>query len=1539
MPSPHTVFAHPVGAATAPPPALFVSASTPFVGLPPSGPPPSAPPPPIPIPQGAAAALRRPSTPGSRASSRTSNRDDGSPRLSYASPPSGVSAAVSTGGPQTALSAGSRQSAVSANASARASASPDAVAPATRAGPAAPNPSLRTAAAKPYLGLQQQNSQPPYFHAVQLPRTSSLLPPPNLVSSDQNNRHTTSSTSSTTTTAATAASTLPPRSSYQNYQHQHRQQQQQQLHQHQQHQQLHQVLFQNPFNAQPIAPGGSDREELFLLPQQSRSPSQPRPNHSRSSSTNGLGDGFRALNRWSASTSSSRASANFAGRRQSSIDSFGVHTHPAPIPQLSQAQFQQEFQPLGAYGSPPRKLQKQRPSISNGSASGSRVRRLSPSPTPVPPLESLPPIIALPSLEQEVSAGTLASSDPPPAALDDARRSRRDSQLLGNPAHDSGDQSLRPGDGQYHRSHARNSSDATMTMYDRNGSAHERGHSRNRSQANKGSADTTASSKSKERSSKQPSQKAMLSRALEKANTAVQLDNARNFEGARQAYAEACDLLHQVLVRTNGEDDKKKLEAISKTYTTRIEELDDILPDQTQLGKALPSRPPGHGQREELSLYSAVNSDDEAPVRTTTFSHSSSSFRDRDSHPSPGYAPPSGHRRQPSGGAASNASATNSRFGSFSAQGGQPVLLQSAFSQPFRKDSNTLDVTPMRPMDSQYMPPPLSPRRLPPGPQSGGTSPGFPGRSDFSMPTSRLNAPEHPTFTRGHSRGNSHESISWLDPIDESGGSNASSVQSRSSSLGVQRKHFRSTSGDTEAEFDAALDDAIEAAYDEGYDAEVASLRRHPDDGEDVVARAMRKVELAKERVRESEREALELANDREKRLREQLRLEDEADPEDFFEDDNDSEEEERILEEMTRGYAIEEFSFGVQQPQKPAMPRTSDSSEFTARTWHTSTGSNPPTATTVLTTVSENGGLPSVVKVSAPLAPPPTQALPQLPPQRPGSSGVQSSGGNHENKPTDQSVRSRRLSGQNPKQLKIETTQLGKQPSGTIQPVTMGNQLANTPPLPSQQTQPPLPKATGFIAQQRQALSTGAGRTMPFKQAPSPLLPMEQFPPPTPPIPQGVASESEPRSGSPSVAKPPALRKNFSSSSLRSMKGRNVSVTNFDDGSDMSPSTPMSTHFGPLSTRLPAVPSMPTPVAAAFKDRLAPGSTGMFLFDADIHGPTSPGSLRSIRVDAPVPLEPCPTDTLLRPFWLMRCLYQTLAHPRGGYISSKLFVPRDVWRVKGVKLKNVEDKVSNCDFLTAALQKLSMVDTIDADAVLEEMQSLEGIFEQVQATLTRRLGNEVGVQSMGALFRDATGGTDGDPGSAVPRSSSVTGKSSFSWRRLRSKNSSAGLANSYAGGGSKKDASPGLFDGVRDISSASASLPMTAHPTSKPPKREVTSLQFTGPNANYMSSLAKLFDAAQVIGKPAPRACEIRTRHSTRLLTQVNPRLQTRSRARSKTPASATLTRPRSAWNSARATPRNFSPFTFADSSSRTLPSYWTNLSREGASGCSCDG
>lgn len=789
--------------------------------------------------------------------------------------------------------------------------------------------------------------------------------------------------------------------------------------------------------------------------------------------------------------------------------------------------------------------------------------------------------------------------------------------------------------------------------------------------------------------------------------------------------------------------------------------------------------------------------------------------------------------------------------------------LQSSFSRsPMRADSSSSSTGLQPPMfDSHYMPPPLSPRR-PLSPVRAPEREADPApRADFSAYTSRL-APA--AGSRGHRRDNSHESVSWLDPIEESGGSTASSVHSRSSSVGIRRKHIRAPSGETEAEFDAALDDAIEAAYNEGYepddavdpgDSGMGAYRE--ENADDAMASVFKRVELAREAVRASEREAMIWASEREKRLRLQQEEEDEMarlqeheqeqqgqGMEDFY-DGNTSDEEERFLEEMRKEYAIEDFTFTAAQKQA-SVPRESDSSGLTSRTWHSSMGSNPPlsTSTTLLTTVSESTVTSVYTKPPSQPPAPPSQALPQLPPQ-PQSAGSQSSSNS-----TSQGVRSRRLSGQNAKQLKIETSKV--HPPGPA-PATAG---------PTQTQQ----KSGGYIVQQRQALSAGVHKTAgPFsaRHAPSPAPgagPGDAGTATgTPSLPSALTQEIDGRSGSPSVS-PPGLRKKFSSSSLRNMKSRNMSVSHIDDASDnMSPGTPLSNGFGlgGSQTRLPAMPALPAPLAAAFKDRMNNTSTGgLYLFDNDIHSPQGSTSSNPLVSDAPVPLEPCPTDSMLRPFWLMRCLYQTLCHPRGGYISNKLFVPRDVWRVKGVKLKSIEDKMANCDYLTAALQKLAKVDNCDADAVLEEMQTLEGVLEQVQAALTRKLGNEVGVHGANNLFREAST-ADGEPSSStVPRSASVSGKSSsaFSWRRLRGKNSSAGLSTAYAGKGGSGGAlstAPTLVEGAVSAKDAVVpSLPMTSHPTSRPTKRDISSVQFGGPNANYMSALARLFDAAQTVGE-----------------------------------------------------------------------------------------
>jgi hypothetical protein len=62
----------------------------------------------------------------------------------------------------------------------------------------------------------------------------------------------------------------------------------------------------------------------------------------------------------------------------------------------------------------------------------------------------------------------------------------------------------------------------------------------------------------------------MLSRALQKANTAVLLDNAQNFEGATEAYEDACKLLQQVMIRSSQEEDRRKLDAIVSCLISAI---------------------------------------------------------------------------------------------------------------------------------------------------------------------------------------------------------------------------------------------------------------------------------------------------------------------------------------------------------------------------------------------------------------------------------------------------------------------------------------------------------------------------------------------------------------------------------------------------------------------------------------------------------------------------------------------------------------------------------------------------------------------------------------------------------------------------------------------------------------------------------------------------------------------------------------------------------------------------------------------------------
>src|SRR6266700_3934369 len=126
------------------------------------------------------------------------------------------------------------------------------------------------------------------------------------------------------------------------------------------------------------------------------------------------------------------------------------------------------------------------------------------------------------------------------------------------------------------------------------------------------------------------------------------------------------------------------------------------------------------------------------------------------------------------------------------------------------------------------------------------------------------------------------------------------------------------------------------------------------------------------------------------------------------------------------------------------------------------------------------------------------------------------------------------------------------------------------------------------------------------------------------------------------------------------------------------------------------------------------------------------------------------------------------------------------------------------------------------------------------------------------------------------------------SWRKLRSKNSAVNLS-AMAGG-------KGAGNEVPKDSLTMPTLPMTGLPNIRFAKREVTSIVFEGPNSGYMGSLARLFDAVQILGEFSVYDTLLRPNVSLRSLMILSECIyvltvskQIKSPAKSKTQASST--------------------------------------------------
>ena len=303
--------------------------------------------------------------------------------------------------------------------------------------------------------------------------------------------------------------------------------------------------------------------------------------YTRPDSGNGFREGVGNLNRWSQSTASSKNSAHnrrssFSKRLSGSFGSFGGFAGgQTPSPN---ATFSTRGRP-----SP----QKSPPALA----------KVSPPSKPPP---TLPPIVTLSSLSQAVDAAdspsTAATATPATADLispfnhasaqrdyfGDGWSSRSPiKQMAGTkpPALSHSSRANKPSPIKVDNSVSSGTPGPPESVYSPRTASRLRhasrrisqnGYHHRRDDHSKGSGTTEGESSASDNRAradrvqkrKAPTQKAMLSKALQKAHHAVTLDQHSNFEGAMNAYEDACALLQKVMIRSSGIEDREKLDAV-----------------------------------------------------------------------------------------------------------------------------------------------------------------------------------------------------------------------------------------------------------------------------------------------------------------------------------------------------------------------------------------------------------------------------------------------------------------------------------------------------------------------------------------------------------------------------------------------------------------------------------------------------------------------------------------------------------------------------------------------------------------------------------------------------------------------------------------------------------------------------------------------------------------------------------------------------------------------------------------------------------------
>ncbi|KAG5438200.1 hypothetical protein PCANB_003051 [Pneumocystis canis] len=106
------------------------------------------------------------------------------------------------------------------------------------------------------------------------------------------------------------------------------------------------------------------------------------------------------------------------------------------------------------------------------------------------------------------------------------------------------------------------------------------------------------------------------------------------------------------------------------------------------------------------------------------------------------------------------------------------------------------------------------------------------------------------------------------------------------------------------------------------------------------------------------------------------------------------------------------------------------------------------------------------------------------------------------------------------------------------------------------------------------------------------------------------------------------------------------------------------------------------------------------------------------------------PKDFIAKTYWLMRVLQKMLMpfiiKSKGSYLTRRLFIPKDIWYLKDVKIKGEEEKIKVCESLIFTLNKIKSFKQDDLQSLIKELSYLSDMVDLFRFWLLKKFGTEV---------------------------------------------------------------------------------------------------------------------------------------------------------------------------------------------------------------------